>query len=525
MKRISLRLGAMLLAAALAACTVGPDYRRPATPQPPAWTGTAGHGEYVQGDSASLAHWWTGFRDAELNHLVAVALTDNLDIRTAGLRIAQARAQRKAAAASWLPTFGGSARGQRYRVPNSLRDLPQQLAGGSAAPAGGTAQAGGAGGLQLPSYLSVYQAGFDASWELDLFGGTRRRVEAAEDVTQAAVAQRRGAVVATLAELGSDYAELRGTQAQLALTRQIVQNNRELLALTRNQAGSGLASDLDVARAQSELDTSRAALPLLQAQQLRAVHAIAILLGRTPESMEDELLRTQPLPPVPPQIPVALPATVLRHRPDVQQAERQLAAATAEIGVAVAARLPTLALTGSTGLASNQLDELLRHDNWTWNAAASLTAPIFQGGRLQANQQEAEARARQAALRYRQTVLQALQETEDALQGYAAESQQREALQSAVGAAQTAFAQARSLYRSGLGSYLDVLDADRALAQARSRLVQNGRDRMRQLIALYQALGGGWEAASAPRSAGGDPAAAPAADTETDTGGDTATGS
>ncbi|MFI4982809.1 MAG: efflux transporter outer membrane subunit, partial [Nevskiales bacterium] len=296
------------------------------------------------------------------------------------------------------------------------------------------------------------------------------------------------------AELGNDYAALRATQARVAIAHHTVDVETSLLELTRSQKGSGLASELDVARAQGQLDTTMAQLPLLEAQRLQAVHAIAILLGRLPETTDDELTADAPQLPLPPAVPMELPSAVLQNRPDIQQAERELAAATAQIGVAEAERFPSLSLTGSTGLASSQLDQLLRHSNWTWNAGASLSAPIFEGGRLQAQQRAAEAAAQQSDLQYRKTVLQALRETEDALQGYAAQIQHYDSLADAVAAGQVSLARATDLYRAGLGNYLDVLDADRSLAQLQDQLAQGGQDRVQQLIALYKALGGGWQA-------------------------------
>ena len=295
----------------------------------------------------------------------------------------------------------------------------------------------------------------------------------------------------------------------MALARRTVDIERQLLELTRSRQGSGMASELDVERAQAQFDTSSAQLPLLDAQRLQAIHAIAVLTARLPEEMEAELAADAPQLPTPPQVPVDLPSDVLRKRPDVQQAERQLAAATAQVGQAEAARFPTLSLTGSTGLASDQLDQLLRHSNWTWNAGVALTAPVFQGGELEANQRSAEAAARQSELQYRKTVLQAFSDTEDALQGYAAQSQSLQSVDAAARANQLSLQRATDLYKAGLASYLDVLDADRSYAQSQDQQAQAQVSRIQELVALYKALGGGWQAPGAqlPDEAVAPPAA------------------
>jgi outer membrane protein, multidrug efflux system len=478
---------ALMMALALlgAGCTVGPRYYRPATPEPAQWSAAAADASFhtTPPGTDPLVHWWTEFHDAELDHLVAEALADNLDIQSAAARIAQTRAQRDVVAGAELPTLAANARDDRYRIPDALRDLPQKFS--SAAPGVAT--------ITVPSYLSLYQLGFDSSWELDLFGGTRRAIEAANASTQAAVAARRGVVLATLGEVGNDYMTLRATQMRLAIAQHTIETEQTLLELTQSRNASGLASDLDVAQAVAQLQSSRATLPMLAAQILQSMHALAVLLGQAPEQLEQELSTTAPLPPSPPGIPIGLPSEVLERRPDVQQADRALASATAAIGIAEAQRFPSLSLTAGTSLVSTQLDELLHRGSWSWNVGGSLTAPIFEGGRLAANQRAAEAAALQSELQYRQIVLQALRETEDALQAYAAASEQFEALRAAAQAQQTVLARATASYRAGLGSYIDVLDADRSLADGNDQVALAAQNRLRALVALYKALGGGWQ--------------------------------
>ncbi len=455
-------------------------------PQPDHWSGA--DQARLTADAAPesvLANWWEQFQDPQLNALIASALADNLDIQAASARIAQARAQRDVVAGAELPTVSGNAQFTRYRIPDAIQRLPQQALAG--------ADPGAATAFKIPSYLNLYQLGFDTSWELDLFGGTRRAIEAANASAEAAEAARRGVVVATLAELGDDYLALRATQARLRLAEHTLETEQTLFELTQNRQHNGLASQLDVEQAHAQLELSRASVPMLRAQVLQSIHALAMLLGRLPEELEQQLSETAPLPPAPPTIPAGLPSQILERRPDIQQAERQLAAATAAVGVAEAQRFPSLSLTAGTSLVSTQLSELVHHDSWTWNAGGSLTAPIFEGGRLAANQRAAEAAATQSTLQYRATVLQAFREAEDALQNYAAARDQLAAIQTASQAQHVALDRATQMYRAGLGSYINVLDADRSAASADDQVELTQQQQAHAVVAIYKALGGGWQ--------------------------------
>jgi NodT family efflux transporter outer membrane factor (OMF) lipoprotein len=468
---------------------VGPNYHRPETPQPDHWSGSSAvsAAEPAAGEAA-LAHWWRQFHDEQLDQLIQSALKENLDVQIAGARIAESRAQRDIVAGAELPTVGGSAQYTRYRLPGAITRLPGEVL----APVDPTL----ASSVRIPSYLNLYQLGFDASWEIDLFGGTRRAIQAADASTQAAIAAQRGVVVSTLAEVGNDYLALRATQQRLAIAEHTLDTEQLLLELTQSRHNAGLASDLDVQQAQAQLEASRATLPALQAQVLQSIHALAVLVNRLPEDLETPLSPSALPPPVPPTIPIALPSELLQSRPDIQQAERTLAAATAQVGIAEAQRFPSLSLTAATSLVSTQLNQLVHHDSWTWNAGGSLTAPIFEGGRLAANQRAAEATMQQTELQYRQTVLQAFRETEDALQNYGAASERLRALQTSARAQRLALERATQLYRSGLGSYIDVLDADRTAASADDQIAIAQQDQATALVAIYKALGGGWQSAT-----------------------------
>jgi len=469
----------------LAACMMGPNYQRPTTQTPAQWSGALAGG--TTADRGALAEWWKGFNDPILDWLVDRAVSGNPDLQAAAARIAQARAQSDAAAGALFPSLTGNASYKRYRLPSDLKSLVQQPAAG--------ASASSAGGLQIPAYLNVYQLGFDASWELDLWGGNRRALEGAQDSAEAAEAQGRGAMVSVLAELGTDYGVLRATQLRINIAKHTLEDEQQLLDLTQDLGRHGLTSELNIAQAQASLETTRASLPPLQSAALQTIHAIAILLGELPESLEVELSSEAPPLPVPPSVPAGLPSDLLLQRPDIQQAERELASATAEIGVTAAQRLPNVSLTGSTGYDSSQLDALLKSGAWTWNLGASLTAPLFDAGRLAANQRAAEAAAQQQVAAYRKTVLQAFREVEDGLSGLAADREQAGSLEAALGANRTALQRSTDLYRNGLGNYIDVLNADRNVASGDDQLAQNQQTQIRDLIGLYKALGGGWQVA------------------------------
>jgi NodT family efflux transporter outer membrane factor (OMF) lipoprotein len=499
-----LRAALLALAAMLCACTLGPHYQRSTVPTPRSWSGTAGEAAtHFELTSAPLAAWWRDFHDPELDRLVSAALRDNLDIRAAAARIVQAREQRNETAAALLPTLNAKAEAQRYGIPRAIRE---QIDGAESSLEKGGTLAAGTTLPRVPSYLDLYQLGFDASWELDLFGGTRRAVEAANAQTQAAIAARRGAVVSVLAELGNDYAQLRATQARLAVTERTVSIEQGLLDLTESQRMAGLASDVDVAQAQSQLASMRAGLPPLQQQVLASIHAIAVLVGQLPESLESELGVAAAVPASPPTVPIGLPSTVLTQRPDIAQAERTLAAATAQIGVAQAARFPNISLTGSAALASTELDRLLRAGNFYYSLGGSLTAPLFDAGRLAAAHRAAIAAAQVAQLQYQKTVLQAFAETEDALRGYDAELAQLRDLEAARDASRRALERATDLFERGVASYLQVLTADQSLAALEGQIAQAEGARVQALVTLYKALGGGWqvsELAAAQGSPGG----------------------
>ncbi|WP_189042264.1 efflux transporter outer membrane subunit [Aliidongia dinghuensis] len=459
------------LALVLAGCTVGPDYVPPKTEAPAQWTEAKTPGLIGTGPEAAqqLERWWTSFNDPTLSSLVGQAIADNLDLKIAEQRLVEARAEREQAAAGYYPTLGASASAERQRYSTALK-FP---------PFGGIA--------------NTFEAGFDASWEIDVFGKTRRAVEAADATVEATNESRRDVLVSLLAELGQDYATLRSAQARLAIAYRNIKADQDSLDLTRDKYKGGLGNELDVAQAQSQLETLNAAVPQLETVVAQQSHAIAVLLGKEPGALEAELAAPQPLPPAPPVLPAAVPSDVVRNRPDIRAAERQIAGANAEIGVAIAQMFPSFSITPSFGLAGGSLHHLLNDGALQWGVPASVSVPIFEGGRLEANVIEAKAIAEEDRLSYRKTVLTAFQEVEDALVAYNAERRRHERLVAAVAADRTALDRSTSLYRSGLGTFLAVLDSERSLYGSEDAAAQSELTLTQQTIALYKALGAGWQ--------------------------------
>ncbi|MDZ5649226.1 efflux transporter outer membrane subunit [Nitrospirillum sp. BR 11828] len=465
-------LAATAALALTAACTLGPDYQPPKADAPATWSATTTQSAMkiqASADPTVLAHWWTEFHDPTLDKLVADVVTGNLDLKVAEQRILSARAQRQQAAAAQYPSVKGETTAMRNRLPP-----------GAVGSLGGTS--------------NIFLAGFDASWELDLFGGTRRSIEAADANVEAGIENRRSMVMSMLAELGTDYAALRSLQARTAIANENVRLSQETRDLTAAKYKVGLATELQLAEADGQLEQQKAVLPTLATQAAQRAHAIATLTGRTPADVDGLLTTAGPEVPLPPALPASLPSEVVRARPDIRAAERTMAATNAEIGVKEAARFPKVSLGLIGGFLNPDLGKLLQGDSFGWSVGPTVSGTLFDGGRLKAGVKDAEAQAEQARLTYRKTVLTAFQEVEDALVAYTNERQRNETLHRALDAAQRAQDRARSQYRAGLADFLSVLDADRTLATSKDAVAQSDYALVQQTIALYKALGGGWQA-------------------------------
>lgn len=465
---------ALALLALAGGCTVGPDYKSRETAMPEAWASPLGGGETAQ--AANLATWWTNLSDPQLTSLVDRAVDGNLDLAEASARVREARALRGIAAADGLPKIDATGRYNRSR-------RSENVGGGN----NNDAFREDDGGADL------YTAGFDATWEIDVFGGIRRGVEAADADIGAAVESRRDVLVSLAAEVARNYTELRAFQSRLAIAQENVRAQNDTLTVTRARSAAGLTSDLDTARAESNLATTQAAIPPFESGIRASIYRLAVLVGVQPGQLVNELTPTAQIPRSPDTVPVGMPSELLRRRPDVRKAERDIAAATARIGVATADLFPKFSLTGQFGLSSAQIGNLTEGNSRYWLIGPDVRWPIFQGGRIRSNIEVQTAREQQAAARYEKAVLTSLQDVETALVNFSREQDRRVRLREAVTANQRAVDISQSLYGKGLTDFQSVLDSQRQLFQTQDALVVSERDVTQNLIALYKALGGGWE--------------------------------
>jgi NodT family efflux transporter outer membrane factor (OMF) lipoprotein len=527
-------------------CEVGPTYQAPKTHAPNGWqelrtgvpstaptTRPASQPSQALQRPIELADWWTTFHDPVLDRLIAEAVRSNLDLRQAQERVVQARFQRAGVQAGLFPeaNFDGSYSHDRL----SQNGLPFPSSGGSSSKnpvtggggpggtpsaqvlrpgqvlhpgqvsSGAAASSGSAAGGIPPSLasllshheLDLYQVGFDASWEADVWGGVRRNVEASGADVAASVEDRRDTLVTLLSEVARNYIELRGFQREIAIARSNLSTQQTTLSLTQERRRVGIATDLDIARASSQVNSTAAEIPSLYRQARTSQHALAVLLGKEPESLpadlEASLAQEMPIPVPPPNVPVGLPSELLRRRPDIRRAERQLAAATARIGVATADLYPRFALDGGFNFQAIKPARLLDYDSRSFNIGPSVSWPILDFGRIRANIQATTSLQRQALSHYENTVLGAYRDVEDALIAYSTEQSRRDSLIAAVADNRKTVELSRQLYNQGTSDFLNVLDAERSLLASEDLLAQSDRTVATNLVALYKALGGGWE--------------------------------
>jgi NodT family efflux transporter outer membrane factor (OMF) lipoprotein len=469
-------------------CAVGPDYKPPdiKTPQQYSEIGSA-----TQPTSRSAAggstrpdyqRWWETLNDPTLNRLIDRAVQGNPDLLAAEARIREARANRGIYVSGLFPDIG--AQGGYTHTRTSLNS--PELAGFSAQ----------SGGQTLPNSLvesDMWQAGFDMTWEIDLFGGNRRAIESANYSVQAAVWDQRDVLVSMLAEVAVNYVALRGSQRELQLAKDNLQSQQQTLELTRRKAEGGLVPYLDVAQQEAQVATTASVVPTREAQIRQTIHHLGILLGQDPGSLSEELSGVAPIPVGPPSVPPGLPGELLRRRPDVRRAERQLAAATAQIGVATADLFPQFSITGALGVGSQRLKQLFDYSSRMYDIAPGVTWDIFNAGKVTSNihvQNERQAEALQA---YRKAILQSLADVDDALVNYNREQVRLQSLRQAVAANQKAVDLSTELFEKGSTDFLSVLDAQRSLFAAQDSMAQSEQQVSADLVALYKALGGGWE--------------------------------
>jgi NodT family efflux transporter outer membrane factor (OMF) lipoprotein len=479
---LALTLGLGL--AGLAGCAVGPDFRRPETEVPAEWAGSASAPAARPLTSAEqeLAVWWTAFQDPVLTSLVERAVRSNLDLKQAEARIRQARAARRISVSGLGPSLDAEASYRRSRAEANLS--------GGADGAGARTEAGA---------VDQYQAGFDAAWEADLFGGVRRGVEAADADLQAAVEDRRAVLVTLTAEVARNYIELRTFQERVGIARKNLQAQEQSARLTRTRFEGGFASGLDVANAEALAATTAAQMPVLEASARRSIYSLSLLLGREPAALLEELSPASSVPFAPPSVPAGLPSDLLRRRPDIRRAEAEIHAATARIGVATADLFPRFTISGSLGLRATDFSSWFEASSRFWSIGPSLNWRLFETGRVRAEIEQRKALEEQALLAYRQTVLTALREVEDALVTSAKEQDHRKALLDAVAANRRAVELATTLYTEGQTDFLNVLEPQRSLFVSEDAVAQSTQTLSTNLAALYKALGGGWSDPEAPR--------------------------
>ena len=521
----------VLAALALAGCTVGPNYRQP---QPKVETE---YGE-LAGVSATqpsrpttrpveISEWWATFHDPVLDSLIHRAEKANPNLIQAESRIQEARAQRIIAGAGELPTInaGGGylhARGSsKVTFPLSAfgitstssggakpaisrADAPSQVNAPILGPVGGTLGGGvptsplGGGGFP-GAVTDLYQAGFDATWEIDIFGGVRRSIEAANADYEAAIEDRRDVLVSLMSEVARNYIELRGYQREIQITQENLKSQQQTLKLTQDRFRAGVTTDLDVARAQAEVSTTAAELPSLDSSVHQTIHRMSVLLGEPPVTLLEELTKDQPIPPTPDDVPIGVPADLLRRRPDIRRAERELAGATARVGEATAQLYPRFTIMGTFGFDATKFSKVADWPARYYSIGPGVTWPIFDAGRIRANIRVQNEAVKQYLSIYEQTVLIAMEDVEDALIDYSREQLRNQALADAVAADRHAVELATQQYQRGVVDFLTVLEAQRSLYGAQYAQVQSQAQISSDLVALYKALGGGWELSEAGR--------------------------
>jgi multidrug efflux system outer membrane protein len=463
----------MLSALLLNGCMVGPNFHPPGANVPPAWEGVpqtpAGQPSMTTSQPAELTHWWQKFNDPQLTALVEQAVNANLDLQLAEARLRQARATRGVVAGGLWPAVNSSATYQRTNATGATH------------------------AESVAHNQDLFQAGLDAVWELDIFGGIRRNVESANANIQAAQAGIRDAQVSLVGEVTLNYVQLRGFQQQMVIAQNNLKAQQHTAEITRQRFAAGFVSALDVANADAQVATTASQIPVLETSARQAIYALSVLLAQPPAALLQALSGMQPLPVTPPAIPVGLPSDLLRRRPDIHQAEAQIHVATAQIGVATADLFPKFSLTGSLTYQSNVLQNLFAGASRAWSFGPAVNWPIFQGGSIQSNIRVQESLRDQAFITYQKTVLTALQEVENALIAFAKEWEHYKALHDAVVANRKAVDLSMQLYTQGQIDFLNVLDAQRSLYASEDALVQSTQNTATDLIAIYKALGGGWE--------------------------------
>ena len=499
---------------ALQGCMVGPNFKRPKLPIPNQWSEALEKGESTK--APTQEEWWATFSDSTLQSLIQRAIEGSFDLKLAKGRLKESRALEDISAAALWPQVNASAAYQRSQTRKT--EVSKKSASATLTPKGvgvsGTVPGplgtmltivpdltGGTNssvtvspGAKSPKRQNdLFQAGFDATWELDVFGGVRRGQEASKADTEGVEESRRDILISVASEVARNYFLLRASQGRLETANKNIETQVQSLDFAQSRFNAGLATELDVRTSEALLASSKSVVPSLEAAIQMTIHRLSILIGNPPGALQEELAPQAPLPQAPPELPVGLPADLLRHRPDIREAERAVAAATARIGVAKADLYPRFVLTGTLTGSSTDFDGITRGANRMWSFGPAVQWPVFDGRRIRANIRVQNARQEQTITAYERTVMMAMEEVENALVAYAKEQNRLVSLNEAVEANRRSLEIAKSLYANGLVTHINVLDCERSLFASEDQRIESEATVLTNLIALYKALGTGWE--------------------------------
>ena len=471
MNQYTIPTSIVIVLVGLGGCSVGPDYRESVPTVPEHWQAAQGqfgsptdlNGKPI--DPETLKNWWKSFGDSRLDRLMDRALADNLDLKITMARIDQARAERRATRAELFPKVDVTAGAQRNDNP-----FP---------------------GLASGIRYNLFEVGFDALWEIDLFGRQQRRLEAASADLDAAKEQYGQALVTLTADLARGYIEYRSLQNQLRITRSNLDAQRHTLKLTEKLFNEGAGTRHDVVRARAQTETTEAQIPALEGRLVATLRQLEVLVGRQPGALDVELNSTEAVPAAPGREILASPADTIRHRPDLRIAERRLAAATALQGAAIAELFPKISLSAFLGLRNTDIESLFKSAAFSYSTGANLLQPLLNFGRIRAGIDLAKAQQQEAYLAFEKAVLDALRETETASTRYLTEEMRRQTLARSVADHRESVRLSQLRYHEGVISFLDVLDSQRALYVAEIELARSEAEASTNLIAVYKALGGG----------------------------------
>ena len=467
--RPRLAFTALLTAAVITGCRVGPDYVPPDVDLPDAWHRKLAEG--LSSGDANLSTWWKTLRDKELDDLIARVGESNLDVEIAFARVKEARAMLQIAGGYRLPDLNGVGSAVRSKI-------------------GSNRGVSGSGATN-----NFYSTGMDTVWEIDVWGRVSRIVETAAASLDASIENLRDVLVVLYADVALNYVELRALQDRIRLAAANIVLQQDTLKLTQDRFNAQLVSELDVRQAELNLARTQAIVPALREAREAAIHRISVLLGGNPGSLHAELSAAGKIPSSPASVTVTVPYDLVRQRPDVRRAERELAAQTARIGIATADLYPQFSLFGAFSFDSvgGNVTDMFRKSSLSWSFGPQFSWNLFSGGRVQGNIEAEKARTDQLVAVYKQTILLALEETENALVAYTEEIQTRDALLRSTTAARKSVELVQTLYRTGTADFQNVLDMQRSLVQEEDGLAASEGRVIQDLIRIYKALGGGWD--------------------------------